>query len=74
MLTYENEFSEVFSIEGKSTVPELVLESETLYYGLCKTYTANKKELTLKNLQKTPIEFKIDNSFRFYTLEFYDFY
>ena len=34
----------------------------------------NKKKITLKNTQKTPVEVNLINDHRFYILDFYDFY
>ena len=69
-MSFNNSQAQIFSIEGKSTYPDLVFKDEVIYFGLCKTYTKNKKPIKFYNSQKTPVEFKIHNNFRFYTLEF----
>jgi hypothetical protein len=74
LVSFDNAKSQIFSIAGKSTYPEVIFKEEMLYYGLIKTFTLNKRRLTLRNPQKTPIEVRIGNDYRYYMLDFYDFY
>ena len=74
LVSYDNCQSQVFSLSGQSTYPDLELSTDLLYYGLCKTYSLHKRTLTLTNTQNTPIDFLIHNPHRFYELDFYDFY
>lgn len=59
MVLFDNSPSKIVTLEGKSTYPELVFKEEIIYFGLCKTYTLNKKKLSFRNPQKAPILFKI---------------
>jgi hypothetical protein len=68
LASFDNAPSQMFSISGKSTYPDLIFKEEVLYFGLCKTFTLNKKKLTFKNPQKTPVQFKLHNIHRFYVL------
>lgn len=74
LVSYDNARSQIFSISGRSTFPQLIFDEELLYYGLVRTYTMNKKRLSLTNPQKTPVEVQINNAHRHYILDFYDFY
>ena len=55
LVELDNSESQIFSIDGKSTYPELIYSEDILYYGLCKTFTLNKRQLKIKNVQKTPV-------------------
>lgn len=68
LASFDNAPSQLFSIEGKSTYPDLIFKEELLYFGLLKTFTLNKQKLVLKNPQKTPVQFKLHNAHRFYVL------
>lgn len=74
LTSFDNAPSQVFSLEGKSTFPDLIFQEELIYFGLVKTFTQNRKKLTLRNPQKTPVRFRVHNPHRFYVLDFYDFY
>lgn len=74
LVSFDNAPSQVFSIEGKSTYPDLIFKEQLIYFGLCKTFTLNRKQLSFRNPQKTPVQFKLHNPHRFYVLDFYDFY
>lgn len=55
LVSFDNAPSQVFSLSGKSTYPALIFKEEVIYFGLCKTFTLNRKRLSFTNPQKTPV-------------------
>ena len=74
LVSFDNAPSQIFSLEGQSTYPQIYFSEELLYFGLLKTYTMNRRKLTLRNPQRTAAQVTISNPHRFYILDFYEFY
>ena len=74
LVSFDNAPSQIFSLEGQSTYPQIYFSEELLYFGLLKTYTMNRRKLTLRNPQRTAAQVTISNPHRFYMLDFYEFY
>ena len=62
------------SCGGFVEYPKIKFSDTEIFFGLSKTYTKIKKELTLFNEQRSSVSFKVENPFKYYELDFYDFY
>jgi hypothetical protein len=74
LIEFDNCPGKVVSCGGFVEYPKIRFSDTEMFFGLCKTYTKIKKELTLFNEQGSNVSFKVSNPLKFYELDFYDFY